>query len=195
MENLITNYRKYRWFCTSSGKLVIGGKNADQNDMVLKTIKLSKKEFIIMHTSEPGSPFSIILEDVDKLTKSDLDETAIFTGCFSRAWRTGKKQAKVDIFLASKLYKSKLMKEGTWGVNEKLDSKVVDLKLALTKQNNILRAVPEITTTKKNILLFVCPGKIDKKDMLTKIQIALDEDLNQEELLSALPSGGVKICK
>ena len=189
------NYQKYKWFFTSSGNLVVGGKSASQNDELLKKIKQRKEEHLVMHTSEPGSPFTVIANEVSKLTDKDIDECAIFTGCFSRAWKLGKKKTIVDIFKSSQVHKDKKMKVGTWSVVGKISKKTIELKLALTRQNGILRAVPFSTVKKADILLKVCPGKIDKKDMLAKMQMELDEDLSQEELLSALPAGGVAVCR
>lgn len=190
------NYRKYRWFYTSSGKLVIGGKSSTQNDELLSKLKRMKEERIIMHTHSPGSPFSVIISPISEVTETDIQETAIFTGCFSRKWREQAKKAQVDIFQLSSVYKLKSMKPGTWGVKGKVKQLTVGLELVLTIQENLLRAVPEISVkNKKNILLKIRPGKIDKKEMLLKFQIVLEKHFSQDELLSALPSGGVSIAK
>lgn len=158
------DYKKYRWFFTSSGTLVVGGKSSTQNDELLKKLKREGNDFMIMHTSTPGSPFSIIFTDIKKVSKADLEETAIFTGCFSRAWREKKKKASIDIFSLSQIHKSKQMKTGTWGVNGKIERKTVDLELVLTTQKKVLRAVPETTVKKNEILLRIKPGKIDKRN-------------------------------
>ena len=99
-------YEKYRWFYTSNNHLVIGGKSAETNE---ELIKLHKKfpKYIVMHTKTPGSPFSIIISD--KFTEKDLEETAVFTGCFSRAWKEGKKSILIDIFLMEQIVKNKNM--------------------------------------------------------------------------------------
>jgi len=187
--DLHKEYRKYKWFFTKSGKLVIGGKSAEQNDFLLKKIKSQNKDFIVMHTSSPGSPFSLILADKDKIKKSDLEETAIFTASFSRAWKECKQKANIDIFLSSSLTKSKSMKSGTWGVSEVLSRISVNLELALVKQNGILRAVPPQTAKSNNVLLKIVPGKIDKLEMLPKLTLELGGSFSKEEILSALPSG------
>ncbi len=194
LSNLSEDYKKYRWFFTSSEKLVIGGKSAVQNDQLLKSLKIAGEEKVIMHTSEPGSPFSVILSQPSTITKKDLEECATFTGCFSRAWKTGKKKVSVDIFNLSQLVKTTGMKEGTWNVRGKIKRISVNISLVLTRQKGILRAVP-ITSVKnkKDILLHLYPGKIDKKDMLAKIQIGTKEHFSQEELLSALPTGGIRV--
>jgi hypothetical protein len=186
-------YTKYRWFITSTGKTVIGGKSSKQNESLLMELKNKKANHIVLHTTQPGSPFSIILADSKKVTKSDLEQAAIFTACFSQAWKQGKKKTSVDIFHLSKMFKIKTMKTGTWGVKEKIKSISVSLNLVITKQNDKLRAVPEKSAKSK--LLKIAPGKTDKKKMLTKLQVLLPNSFSQEELLSALPAGGLRILK
>lgn len=186
------DYAQYKWFFTSSGKLVVGGKSAIQNDSLLNRLKSSNQELIIMHTSEPGSPFTAIISAPNKLSNSDIDEAAIFTGCFSRAWRSQKKTAQIDIFKLSQLSKPITAKTGTWQVKGKIHHKEVPLSLVLTKQKGILRAVPESAVAKKDILLRVQPGKKDKEEMAQEIQVALNGAFNQEQILSALPAGGVE---
>ncbi len=179
----------------SSGKLVIGGKSAEQNDKLVKEVKRAGKEVYLMHTSHPGSPFCVIDSSIENVTKKDIDECAIFCGCFSRAWKEGKRKTDIHIFKSNDVVKEKGMKVGTWGVRGKIRHVKVDLRLVLTRQENVLRAVPEESVKKKEVLLYVCPGKIDKREMIAKFNIELDDDFNPEELLAALPAGGVKICK
>ena len=147
-----------------------------------------------MHTEEPGSPFAIILTD-KKHSPSDLEETAIFTASFSRAWRSGKKKAVVDIFSSKQIFKTSSMKIGTWGVKSIIKRISVPLALVLTKQKGKLRAIPEISINPKDaVLLKISPGKIDKTKMLPQIQALLPK-ISKEEILSALPSGGIKVVK
>lgn len=196
MDKPLVDYKKYRWFFTASGKLVVGGKSSAQNDELLKKFKRSKHDYVVMHTSRPSSPFSIIFAEKSDVSESDIEEVAIFTACFSRQWKEGKKMAEIDIFSLSRLYKLGSMKTGTWGVKGKIGKKTVPLELVLTKQNEKLRAVPEKTVkNKKDIFLKIIPGKVDKSQMLPKLQVEMAEHVNQEELLSALPAGGVAISR
>ena len=190
------DYQKYKWFFTSRGKLVVGGKNADQNDELLKKLKESKKEHYVMHTKDPGSPFCIIISEIDKVSKEDIEECAVFTGCFSKAWKHGKKKTEVSIFKLSQLKKSKEMKTGSWRVIGNVDRKNVEMKLVLTKQKNILRAVPEKSADKKEILAKIEPGKIDKKEAVVGIALEINGgEVSNNELLAALPAGGVRIVR
>lgn len=189
------NYRKYKWFYTSSGKLVVGGKSAEQNDELLLKIKKTEKEYVVMHTSSPGSPFCVIISDVKKVSEGDLEECAVFTGCFSRAWKQDKKKSIVDVFKASQLEKGKGMKTGTWSVRGKIQRVNVELKLALVKQKRVLRGVPLKTAGDNKIFMTVCPGKTDKSKMIDKIEEKIGKKIDKNELLSALPAGGVRICR
>jgi len=187
-------YKKYKWFFTKSDKLVVGGKSASQNDDLIKDLKNHSEDRIVMHTSDPGSPFSVIFADIEKVNKSDLEETAIFTASFSRAWRSGKPKASVDIFNLSDMSKPSGTKVGTWIVKEKLSAKPVSLSLVLTKQKNTLRAVPPVTPkTKSSILLKISPGKIPKEKQISSVSKELKDKFSKDEILSALPAGGLKI--
>ena len=74
MLKLFKEYKKYRWFITSSGKPVIGGKSAEQNESLMKEIFKTKKNYITIHTKEPGSPFSVILADIKNISEKDIEE-------------------------------------------------------------------------------------------------------------------------
>lgn len=193
--NLIQkDYRKYRWFFTRSGKLVIGGKSASQNDGLLHQIIALPEDYLVMHTTAPGSPFCVILASLLAIKKADREECAIFTGCLSRAWKEKKAETHVDVFLSSQLVKEKGMKTGTWSVKTTVERLTVSLKLALTRQHGIVRAVPLSTVTSKEALAFICPGTLDKHDLATKLELELHEHISQEEVLAALPAGGSKLC-
>jgi hypothetical protein len=184
--DLKKQYRKYKWFFTSSGKLVIGGKSAEQNEQLVCEIIKKKKDYIMMHTRKPGSPFSVILEDIEKINAEDLEETAVFTGCFSQQWKISR-NATVDMFVSSQVYKDKIMKTGTFGVlGKKQGGYKVKLRLYLKKQKRKLRAVPFKTGS-----LVLHPGKM-KKEKAGEI-ISEKLKIREQEVLEALPAGGFLI--
>ncbi len=103
---------KFRSFYTSSGKLVLGGKNAEQNEML---VKQADKNEIVLHTKAAGSPFVNIK---GKASKQDVKEAAIFCAKFSRDWKKNKKDVEVHYFYGKDIYKLKGMKTGTFGVKK-----------------------------------------------------------------------------
>ena len=82
------------------------------------------------------------------------------------------------------------MDKGTWAVNGRVKDFKVDLKLAVTYQNEIVRATPVMSVSEDEVIIFALPGKIDK----TKVKIG-SLKINREQLNSALPAGGVKFVK
>ena len=184
------SYTKYRWFFTSSGKLIIGGKSAEQNELLVKEVLKSGVDYITMHTHNPGSPFTFLVDE--GLNELDLEEQAIFTACFSQEWKKRKKSAVIDIFDSKQIAKSKGMKRGTFGVLGKINRRTVELKLGLEIQEGVLRAVPR----PKEALLWIKPGLLEKDKASKEIQgILKDKKVNflMEEIDRALPAGGIEI--
>jgi hypothetical protein len=188
MEKETKAYEKYRWFFTSSGKLVIGGKNAEQNEQIMKS---TESDDYVLHTASPGSPFCIIKNP----SKKDLEETAIFTGSFSHDWKNKKKKADVHVFKGGQVKKAKNMKTGTFGVSGKIETIRAELKLALDFQKGKLRAIP-LSTAKKPIAVLT-PGEMSKEKAAEKIAEVIKEKLcypiKKEEILQAIPSDKIRI--
>lgn len=101
---------KFREFTTSSGKTVLCGKSAKNNEELIEQVKPNE---IVLHTANPGSPFVNIK---GKAEKEDIEESAIICAKFSHDWRDNKKDVLVHIFKGAEIYKNKKMKLGTFGV-------------------------------------------------------------------------------
>lgn len=182
------SYEKYRWFFTSSGKLVVGGKSARQNE---ELVKLAEETNVIMHTASPGSPFCIIKNP----NTLDMEETAIFTACFSQEWKKLKKRTEVHIFKGSQAVKKDRMKQGTFGIAGKIFKKNVELKLALDFQEGKLRALPPSAAKKK--LAVLTPGDLNKEEAAGKIIKIIRNKCgyspSKEEIMSAIPSDRIGV--
>ncbi|MFH1522070.1 MAG: NFACT RNA binding domain-containing protein [archaeon] len=105
----MVNFREY---VTSSGLRVFGGKDAENND---KLIWDAGMKDILLHTSEPGSPFVNVGENP---SRKDIKEAAIFCAKYSQDWRSGKRDIVVGKFLRSDMNKSLKMKSGSWKVKK-----------------------------------------------------------------------------
>ena len=180
------DYKNYRWFFTSEGKLVVGGKSDEQNEEVIRNFL--RPDYIVMHTSLPGSPFMIMQDD--NPSKKDLKETAIFTSAFSKQWKNGSKNIEIDIFKASQIYKTKGMKIGTFGIKGEKETIKVKPELVLIIQKGKIRAVP--SNGKEKILVKINPGKLTKEQAAEKIaKIMRDKfhlPVHKDEIMQAIPS-------
>jgi hypothetical protein len=182
------SYEKYRWFFTSSGKLVIGGKSSMQNEEIISFVE---RDDVVMHTETPGSPFCIVKSPNAK----DLQETAVFTACFSHEWKKQKKKSEVHVFKGDQIKKKKGMKQGTFGIIGSINKKKVELKLALDIQARKLRAVP-LTAAKKKLAI-ITPGTLNKEQATIKIMKIMKTKhgypVSKEEVMSAIPSDNIEV--
>lgn len=103
---------KFREYKTSSGKLVLAGKSAENNEQL---IKQAQKDEIVLHTKKPGSPFVNIK---GKASEKDIKEAAVFCARYSQDWRDNKQDVIVHYFKGKDIYKKKGMKLGTFGVKK-----------------------------------------------------------------------------
>jgi predicted ribosome quality control (RQC) complex YloA/Tae2 family protein len=184
-------YMSYRWFFTSEGKLVVGGKSDEQNENVLRYFK--RPGYTIMHTTKPGSPFMIIQSDDP--SKNDLDECAVFCACFSKEWKTGKKSIDIDVFKGGDVFKNKGMKTGTFGVKNKKKVKAKP-ELMVIIQKGKIRDVSKVKG-KEESLAVIKQGKMDKEAAAEKIAKKIKEKyllpVSREEVMRAIPSGNMDV--
>jgi len=112
---------KFREFRTSSEKLVLAGKNAENNE---ELVKQAGKEEIVLHTEKPGSPFVNIKANENEINKKDIKEAALFCASKSQDWRDNKSDVEIHYFLGKDIYKLKGMEKGTFGVKKCKNIKV-----------------------------------------------------------------------
>jgi|TARA_Y100000034_G_scaffold109178_1_gene140171 predicted ribosome quality control (RQC) complex YloA/Tae2 family protein len=110
---------KFREMTTSSGTLILAGKDAKNNEELINEVKPFEEVF---HTALPGSPFVRI---VGKSKKGDIKKAAIFCAIHSRDWKKNKKDVKIHRFKGKDIYKEKNMKLGTYGIK---NFKIINIK-------------------------------------------------------------------
>ncbi|MBU1199780.1 MAG: DUF814 domain-containing protein [Nanoarchaeota archaeon] len=103
-------FEKFRWFVSSDGFLVIGGRDATTNEIVIK--KYSDKDDLVFHTDMRGSPFVIVKRELKKgeLPESTMREAAEFTAVFSKGWKMG--MSTIDVFYVKPDQVSKQIESG-----------------------------------------------------------------------------------
>jgi predicted ribosome quality control (RQC) complex YloA/Tae2 family protein len=112
-----SNLGNFRQALTLSEKTMLAGKNAEQNEQIIK--QAGKSEFVL-HTKMPGSPFVNIKEKSRDVDKHDIHDAALFCAVYSQAWKKAKKKKDVEVhvFLGQDIYKEKGMPLGTFGVKK-----------------------------------------------------------------------------
>lgn len=214
-------YEKFRWFFTSEGFLVIGGKDATTNEIIIK--KFTDKDDLVFHTDLAGSPFFVIKkhffydnlgeEKLEKniiIGKTSKEETAIVTACFSKAWKLGLNILEVFYAKPEQLTKTpksgEYIKKGSFVVRGKLNyinaittNFYIGLEKYMYKEKESFRIIvgPENVLKKYSIIYFRLEQSKRKrsdvaKEIIKKIKKKKNIDIHPDEIIKSLP-GGVKI--
>ncbi|MBN2518562.1 MAG: NFACT family protein, partial [Candidatus Altiarchaeota archaeon] len=81
-------YDAFRWFFSSDGFLVVGGKDATTNEVLIK--KHLEPSDLVFHSTVHGAPFFIIKNpDKKEIPDSTKEETAQAAVSYSSAWKDG----------------------------------------------------------------------------------------------------------
>ncbi len=81
-------YERFRWFFSSDGFLVIGGKDSATNEILIK--KYLEKNDLVFHADVRGAPFFVIKNPDNREIPGDaLRETAEMAASYSSAWKSG----------------------------------------------------------------------------------------------------------
>ncbi len=204
-------FEKYRWFYTSSGKLVVAGRDAKQNDMLVS--KVMAEDDLFFHADIQGAPATILVGG--KASRSETGkpeggspqeklETAQFAASHSSAWKVG--AAAVDVYAVKKSQLSKHAQGGFVGAGgfaiagEREWFRATALGLAIGMESHALSQGKDAEDgTKLVVCLPLCHPDAAKmkfaagignyeKGQATKI-IAKALGANPDEILLALPSG------
>ncbi len=189
-------FEKFHWFRTSAGRLAVGGRSAQQNDLVFS--KHTDEADLFFHADIQGAS-AIILKDGATASKEELLECAQFAACFSNAWKNA--NAAVDVYAVKKEQVSKhshggfiatgafaITGERQWFKNTKLA-----LRVGIGPESKQIVIVPGISETKLSPESPLGPSKSGKdKGALAKI-LAKTFGCHPDELLEILPNGKSKI--
>jgi len=189
-------FEKFHWFYTSEGKLAVGGKNAQQNDIVFK--KYMEDNDLFFHADIQGGS-AVILKEGTAANEEEILESAQFAASFSNAWRNG--NAGVDVYSVKKEQVSKhatggfipvgsfaISGERNWYRNTKLG-----LKIGWGEQN--IEILPERCERKLKNEIYLVPAKSGKDKGEIGRMIAKKLSVDATEILELIPSGKSKIVK
>lgn len=190
-------YEKFRWFFSSDGFLIIGGRDATSNEIVIK--KHTDNNDLVFHTDIVGSPFFVIKAENNKIPETTVKEAADATCTFSRAFKLGLQSTSV--FYVKPEQVSKKTKAGEYmgkgafmiyGKTNYADNKI-NLAVGIT-ENDAIMAGP-LEAVKKNCKNYVVlqQGNLKPSDAAKKIRAKIGGSL--DEIIRVLPAGGFDLKK
>jgi len=192
-------YEKFRWFRSSDGFLVIGGRDATSNEVLIK--KHTEKEDIVFHTDIAGSPFFVIKAEKKSVPKSAIDETADATCTFSRVWKLGLQSTEVFYVypdqVSKKAQSGEYLTKGAFMIYGKTNyvGNKVNLAVGKTDENAVMSGPLEAVKKHCKIYVILEQGDDKASSIAKKINIKLGKNLDLDEIIRALPAGSFKIVK
>jgi len=200
-------YEKYHWMYTSNWLLVIGGRDASQNEAVVR--KHLGEDDIFMHADIHGAPAVVVKTGGRQPPEQDLREAAVIAACYSKAWKSG--AGAVDVYWAYGRQVSKhppageYLTKGAFMVYGKRNYiRAVELKLAVGVADDegapLVIVGPQHLVEKRSIVYAVlAPGDEDPSKLAKRLhrlmkqrlgdaeERLLVEALNPEELRARIP--------
>ncbi len=188
-------YEKFRWFVSSEGFLVIGGRDATSNEIIVK--KHADKEDIVFHTDMAGSPFFVVKTKGDEPGDATLQEAANATFSFSRALKLGLYTARTFWVRPDQVTKEaqagEFLSKGAFMIRGKTNylAPKLDLAIGITGDGAIMCGPADAvkTNTQKHLLLEAKKAKTS--DVAKKIRKEIGGEL--DETIRALPPGDVDV--
>ena len=80
-------FERYHWLITTNGFLAIAGRDAGQNESLVRKYLTDKDLFL--HAEVHGAPVAILRTEGREPQDVDIEDAAALTACYSRGWKEG----------------------------------------------------------------------------------------------------------
>ncbi len=176
-------FHRFRWFTTSDGVLVLGGRDASQNEEIVRRYMEGGDTFV--HADVHGGSVVVV-----KGTTSRMEEVAQFAASFSSAWKAG--HATADVYAARPDQVSKTPESGEYVARgafvvrgERTYFRNVPLGIAIGIQFEpdvaIIGGPPAVVAERAKVWVELRPGQFEPNDTAKKVVRALRQQLSEEE--------------
>jgi predicted ribosome quality control (RQC) complex YloA/Tae2 family protein len=186
-------FEKFRWFISSDDFLVIGGRDATTNEIVIK--KHTDANDIVFHTELPGSPFVIVKNPENKdIPAQTIKESAEFCASFSKSWKAGRTSAEVYHINPDQVSKNApagmgALPKGSFMINGKRNYVTPTVNLAVCNIGRIMTgpvsAIKKQCEDKELKYVELMQGQDKLSDVAKKIQKIVGGEL--DEIVRNLP--------
>ncbi|CDG65333.1 MAG: hypothetical protein PWQ15_967 [Methanobacterium sp.] len=192
-------FEKLRWFLSSDGFLVIGGRDAGTNELVVK--RYLENNDIYLHSDIHGAPSVVIKKgEAEEIPESTIMEAGSMAASFSSAWTKG--YASQDVYWVHPDQVSKTPQSGEFvargafiirGSRNYLRG--IPLKIAVGlvdyEGERIMAGPVEAVAKHADNYVVLKPGFTKKEEIARAVKKKIDPEHNitLEDVIRVLPSG------
>lgn len=205
-------YESFHHFTSSEGLLVIGGRDASQNEAIVR--KYMAPSDLFLHADIHGGPAVVVKAEGRAVGEATLREAAQLAAAYSRAWELG--FASVDVYWVSAQQVSKRAPAGEYlgrgafmihGGRNYLRSVKLELAVGVRVANGsyeLLAGPPSALERACDALVVLEPGRVPREEAARKVSEILTSSLrarglrarvSAHEVLQRLPRGGFYVAR
>ena len=200
-------FERFRWFNSTDGFLIIGGRDADSNEEIYT--KYLERRDLALHTDAPGAPLTVIKTEGEEVPESTIQEAAQFALSYSSVWKAG--LAAGDCYLVKGDQVSKtpehgeFLKKGGFVIRgERRYFKDQPVGLAIGISEGMLIGGPvSAVLPKADLAVEIEPGEYNAEDLAKRIYRQFSEKKEDraylksiasvDQIIQFLPPGGSRI--
>lgn len=193
-------FERYRWFISSEGAIVLGGKDARSNDTLVKKHLEAGDRYA--HADVHGAP-SVIVKMREGVTEKTLLEACEYAVATSRAWNAKIGSAAGYWVLPEQVSKTpqsgEYLAKGAFVIRGKRNySNKIELKLGIGEiefegSRKVMCGPESAVKTHSKKYIIMKPGDMDKDEIAKRLASALRVPI--EEVQSVMPPGPVEIVE
>lgn len=193
-------FERFRWFISSEGAVVLGGKDAKSNDMLVKKHLQAGDRYA--HADIHGAP-SVVVKMKEGVTEITLHEACEFAVATSKSWniKVGSgvgywvlpEQVSKTPESGEYLAKGAFVIRGKRNYSEKLDIKLGVGEIEFEGHRKIMCGPEGAVRTHSKRFVIIRPGQADKDEFAMKLATVFEVPI--EEIQSILPPGDIQVVE
>jgi predicted ribosome quality control (RQC) complex YloA/Tae2 family protein len=200
-------YERFRWFTSSEGFLIIGGRDVDTNEEIYA--KYLEKRDLAFHTDAPGAPLTVIKTEGQEVPDITLQDAAQFAVSYSSIWKAGLGSGDCYMVKAEQVTKTpehgEFLKKGAFVIRgERRYFRDALLSLAIGIADGMLIGGPtSAIKPRADLLLEIEPGEYNADDLAKRIYRIFSDKIDDrayvksiasiDQIVQFLPPGGSRI--
>lgn len=195
-------YEKFKWFVSSTGLLVIAGRDATQNEQIVK--KHAESKDFLMHADIHGAAFVLIKSEGKPIDEVTMKEAAEFSAANSKAWIRGIPNADVYAFRPEQATKPEgSLEKGSFVIQgQRIWFRDMALKLSIgikiDREKNSVKVISgPVMSIRKHSSYFVTiePGYKDSLGLSREIKNKILQKSRPEDryFIDKIPIGDIQV--